>query len=49
MKENILDHLLSDPSYTLCEVVDIIDFHMKDTPPDVVEEVKEDLKHAFSF
>ena len=48
MKENILDHLLSDPSYTLCEVVDIMDFHMKDTPLHVVEEIKEDLRHAFA-
>ncbi len=48
MKENILDYLLADPSYTLCEVVDIIDFHMQGADPHVVEEVKEDLKHAFS-
>lgn len=48
MKENILDYLLAEPSYTLCEVIDIISFHMQDSPPEVIEEVKEDLKHAFS-
>jgi len=48
MKENILDYLLADPSYTLYEVVDIIEFHMKEIPDEVVEEIKEDLMHAFS-
>jgi len=48
MTENILDYLLADPSYSLSEVVDIIEFHMKGAPPEVKEEVKEDLKHAFS-
>ncbi len=48
MKENILDYLLADPSYSLCEVVDIIDFHIQGTDPETMEDVKEDLKHAFS-
>ena len=48
MRENILDDLLADPSYTLSEVVNIIELHMKGVHPTMLEEVKEDLKHAFS-
>ncbi len=48
MSENILDYLLADPSYSLCEVVEIIDFHMKTVDEVIVDEIKEDLKHAFS-
>lgn len=29
MKEDILEYLLADPTFTLEEIVDIIDFHMK--------------------
>ena len=48
MKISILDEILADPSYTLSEVVDIIDFHLKDIPDEVKKEVEDDLKHAFS-
>lgn len=48
MKINILDLLLSDPSWSIEEAIDIIEFHMKGAPTEVKEEVKEDLKHAFS-
>lgn len=48
MNENILDYLLADPTLTLNEVVDIIEFHMKKASPQTKEEIKEDLKHAFS-
>lgn len=48
MKLNFLDEILADPSWTLSEVVDIIDFYMKEAPTNIKEEVKEDLKHAFS-
>jgi len=48
MKLSLLDEILADPSWTLSEVVDIIDFYMKEVPPELKEEVKEDLRHAFS-
>lgn len=48
MQHNILDYILADPSWSLSEVIDIIDFHMKGTSEELQEEVKEDLKHAFS-
>lgn len=48
MKENILDYLLADPSYTLNEVMDIIEFHMEGEDEEVKHEIKEDLEHAFS-
>lgn len=48
MKNNILDYILADPSYSLEEVVDIISFHLEGENPEFIEEVKEDLKHAFS-
>lgn len=48
MKLSLLDEILADPSWTLAEVVDIIDFYMQEVPPELKEEVKEDLRHAFS-
>jgi len=48
MKISLLDEILADPSWTLAEVVDVIDFYMDGAPPETVAEVKEDLKHAFS-
>lgn len=47
MTESILDYILADSSYTLAETVDIISFHLQDSPPEVLEEVKQDLEHAF--
>ncbi len=48
MKENILDYILADPSYSLYEAVDIISFHMEGEDEETVDEIKDDLKHAFS-
>lgn len=48
MKECILDHLLADPNLSLDEVVELIEFHMKKVSREMMEEIKEDLKHAFS-
>jgi hypothetical protein len=48
MKYNILDSILSDPSYTLVDVVDILAYHIENEPPAVQKEIKEDLEHAFN-
>lgn len=48
MRENILDYILADPSFSLYEAVDIIDFHMEGAEEEKIAEIKEDLKHAFN-
>lgn len=47
MPINLLDYLLTDPQFSLCEVVDIIDFYMQGEDKEKIEEVKEDMRHAF--
>ncbi len=47
MKECLIDYLLSDLDLSLEDTVDIIDFYMVDVPKEEMDEIKEDLKHAF--
>ncbi len=47
MKENILEYILADLELTLDEVLNIIEFHLKDAPNAVKRGIKSDLKHAF--
>lgn len=46
-RENILDYILSDLDLTLDEVINIIEFHLKDAPNTVKQKIKVDFKHAF--
>ncbi len=48
MKINLLDEILADPNVSLVEAVDIISFYLQGAPPELKEDVKNDLEHAFS-
>ena len=48
MRECILDSLLADPHISLDEAVDLIEFHMKTVDIETIDEIKKDMKHAFS-
>ena len=47
MQENIIDYLITHPSYGFEEIVNISKFYMEGQPKEVIEEFKDDLRHSF--